>query len=335
MTFGKGIPNDITELREILIETGRIDSSATLTRLTGGVSSIVALVEGTDEPWVVKVPMERLAVPDEWIVDRSRGANEAAILQFLNGGSGPLRCPRPRFFDSNWTILGEELIAGPVPTYKDELLAGNCHLELAGLLGAATAELHRLKPPEALSGDGPRQLFDALRLDPYYRVTAGRSPVHGKCLTELINETVTALPRSLVHGDLTPKNILVTDDGPVFLDWEVVHVGDSAFDLGTITAHLMLKAIRHHPTGGAAPIIEAAGRFWEAYDGPADRARGLRHAGAVMLARLYGKSPVEYLEDRAARLRAQELAEVALAGQMKEFEDMSEVVSNILKNSVR
>ncbi len=326
MTPVDAAPANIDELRDALIEAGRIGQSARLTLLAGGVSSIVVMVQEKDEQWVAKAPLQRLAVADEWIVDRSRGANEATILKFLGGRLGPARIPRLRFFDDDRTILGEDLVTGSAPTYKDELLAGRSRPDVAATLGAAAGELHRLSAPEELCGDEPRRMFDALRLDPYYRVAAERSPSLRGALLALVGETEAVTERSLVHGDFTPKNVLVTSGEPVLLDWEVVHVGDPAFDLATVTAHLMLKAVRTSPTGGFEALVEAGRQFWAAYDGPADRERAFRHTGAVMLARLYGKSPVEYLVDGPARQRAHEVGKRALSGGFEEFEVLAGAV---------
>jgi aminoglycoside phosphotransferase (APT) family kinase protein len=333
MTVADAAPSNLEELRSVLLRQGLIDQSAQLTLLRGGVSSVVAIVAQGDDRWVARAPLERLDVSDEWIVDRSRGENEAAILDFLDGRLGPVRVPRLRFMDAASTIIGEELIEGDAPTYKDELLAGHAHPDVAEALGLATSELHRRTPPAALSGEGPRQLFDALRLDPYYRATSRRVPDLRAPLDALIDDTLAASPRTLVHGDLTPKNVLVTPDGAVLLDWEVVSTGDPAFDLGTVTAHLMLKALRHQPASGVEPLLEASRRFWLSYDGPADRLRGFRHAGGVMLARLYGKSPVEYMPDERSRSRADVVGRRALHGEIADIEAFAEAVRSALSES--
>ena len=101
-----------------------------------------------------------------------------------------------------------------------------------------------------------------------------------------------------MHGDFTPKNVLVTGGPPVLLDWEVIHAGDPAFDLGMLTAHLLLKACLIPALWPARP------RPGRAYRGPADPARAVRHAGAIMLARLWGKSRVEYLTAEPVRVAA-------------------------------
>lgn len=323
-------PLTIEELRSALLEEGRISANALLTPLSGGVSSLVAIVEDQGKRWIAKTPLDQLTVDDEWFVDRSRGTNEAAVLEFLNGALGPVRTPRLLFFDRARTVFGEELFEGPPPTYKEVLFNGDGDPDIGSLLGQATAALHRLDAPTSLSDDEPRQLFDELRLDPYYRATAERCPELKDDLASLIDETLSVSRRCLTHGDLTPKNILIAGDFPVVLDWEVVHVGDGAFDLGTMTAHFVLKALRTNSAGGPRPLLEAARRFWLAYDGPVDRGRGFRHTGAVMLARLYGKSRVDYLNDAAERQRAHDVGARALAGDVDGFESLADLVHTTL-----
>jgi hypothetical protein len=262
MTAGDTGPATFDDLRHHLLVSERIGPTATLTPLTGGVSSLVAVVADGDEMWVVKSPLRRLAVEDEWLVNRERGINEANVLALLEGRIGPADVPRLRFFDAEQTIIG------PPPTYKEEFLEGRTHPDVARALGAATARFHRRSLPESLSGAGRRALFDDLRLDPYYRMTAPRRPEFRPALLTLIEETRAAPMRGPVHGDLTPKNILAGAGPPVIVDWEVVHVGDTAFDLATMTAHFIAKTLRPAPTGGVPALIEAARLFWSAYDGP-------------------------------------------------------------------
>src|SRR5450631_3251613 len=160
------------DLMSALRLTRRVDDSQHMRPLAGGVSALVAVIEGGDDPWVVKAPLGQLSVDDEWLVNRDRGQNEATILDLLKGQLGPVRIPRLLFYDSSLVVLGEEFIAEPTLNYKDELLAGRGHHEVAHSLGVALGVLHRLVPPLDLSGPGPRRLFDELRLDPYYRRAA-------------------------------------------------------------------------------------------------------------------------------------------------------------------
>jgi tRNA A-37 threonylcarbamoyl transferase component Bud32 len=306
-------PADLGALRTALTDSARLRPGGSLRPLRGGVSSAVAVVEDGGPAWVAKMPRGRIAVAEEWYADRSRGGREADALTVLAGRIGPLRVPRLAFVDRDRMVLGMELIAAPARPWKDELLAGRVDLGVAAAIGAGMAALHRVLAPPALAGPDGTALFDALRTGPYYRTTAARVPALGPALHQLIEDSSRARGRGLVHGDLNPKNVLVTSGRPVLLDWEIVHAGDPAFDLGMVVAHLLLKACRVAGAGpGAAAraaLAEAAGAVWRAYDGPADRGLAVRHAGAIMAARVHGKSPVHYLRTGAAVDRA-----IAVAG---------------------
>jgi 5-methylthioribose kinase len=115
--------------------------------------------------------------------------------------------------------------------------------------------------------------------------------------------------RSLVLGDFSPKNILVYKTDLILLDFECAHAGDPAFDLGFFLSHLLLKTIRSasEDAAAAAPFAALATRFWDAYrdrrqlisaaQADLDRRASL-HAAACCLARVDGKSPVEYLDEK-------------------------------------
>ena len=310
----------IDDVVSLLRSRGYLRPEEGVRPLAGGVSALVAVVEGGVEPWLVKTPLSQLRVSDQWLAGRERGANEAAILSVLGGALGPVRIPRLRFFDEESVVLGEEFIPPPALNYKEELLAGRAHREAATQLGQGLAHLHRLSVPGSLRGPGPRRLFDALRLDPYYRTTAERRVELRADLTRLVEETIAVGTPTLVHGDLSPKNVLLTPSAPVLLDWEVVHEGDPSFDRGMMGAHFMLKAILHQARTRTHAVVQAAEGFWRSYDGPAPLDMSIRHAGGVMLARLFGKSPVDYLEDEDSRDRARRIGARALSGDVRDIE---------------
>ena len=119
-------------------------------------------------------------------------------------------------------------------------------------------------------------------------------------------ETTRTTKRVLVHGDFSPKNLLVGPAGPVILDAECAWYGDPAFDLAFVLNHLLLK-------GAWRPQWRA--RYAAAFDALVDAyfahvrwepqaaldARTAALLPALMLARIDGKSPVEYLTDEAVR----------------------------------
>jgi hypothetical protein len=265
---------------------GRIGPDSTVRRLSGGVSSFIAVV---DETWVAKAARQRLDVQAEWTADPARAHREGTILRTLDGSLGPVRVPRVYRMHDHPPILELEWIPPPAANWKAELLAGRVDLAVVEALAAGMAVLHERPVPPELAGPEGAALFDSLRLDPYYRQVAADRPEHADALAMLIADGAGGRPTRLVHGDFTPKNVLVTSGAPVLLDWEVIHAGDPAFDLGMLSAHLLLKACLNTKLRPAARVLA------QAYRGPADPALAVRHTGAIMLARLWGKSPVEYL----------------------------------------
>ena len=284
---------------------GRVGPGNTVRRLSGGVSSFIAVVdeEGGAGAWVAKAARQRLDVQAEWIADPRRAYREGIILQALGRSLGPVRVPEVYRTHDAPPILELEWIGPPAVSWKAELLVGRADLAVVEALAEGMAVLHELPVPPGLAGpDGTdpegAALFDSLRLDPYYRQVAADRPEHAAALAALIADCTDARPARLVHGDFTPKNVLVSGGPPVLLDWEVIHAGDPAFDLGMLSAHLILKACLMPAAWPAARTLARA------YRGPADPARAVRHAGAIMLARLWGKSRVEYLTAEPARAAA-------------------------------
>jgi hypothetical protein len=101
---------------------------------------------------------------------------------------------------------------------------------------------------------------------------------------------------ALVHGDVSPKNILVGPAGPVFLDAECAWYGDPAFDLAFCLNHLLLKGAwvpkRKPPISLASTRLRGAispARTGRATDALEARAASL--LPGLLLARVDGKSP--------------------------------------------
>jgi len=209
------------------------------------------------------------------------------------------------------------------PLWKSQLATGTVDIGFAAQVGSALARIHSTTAGDrdvaaAFANDAQ---FHALRLEPYLLFTADRHPDLGP----VIRETASAIGRSriaLMQGDISPKNILHGPDGPVFLDAETACYGDPAFDLAFCLNHFLLKAVWHPQWRELyAQSFEAmrqaylAGANWEAIPG-IDR-RAARLLPMLFLARVDGKSPVEYLTDAKdkafVRRRARELIESPVA----------------------
>jgi aminoglycoside phosphotransferase (APT) family kinase protein len=174
-------------------------------------------------------------------------------------------------------------------------------IDFASEVGRRLAVIHARTAHDAAiaSRFATDSVFHALRLEPYFHAAARRNPEAASALLALSARTL-GTRMVLVHGDVSPKNILGGPRGPVFLDAECAWFGDPAFDLAFCLNHLLLKCLW---TRAAAPrLLEAferladrylAGATWEPRAELERRTAGL--LSALLLARVDGKSPVEYL----------------------------------------
>jgi aminoglycoside phosphotransferase (APT) family kinase protein len=257
--------------------------------LSGGVSGDVVL---TDEGHVRKQFLPKLKVQMEWLSDPRRVFREIDSLRAWGRIVGPDGVPQVLAVEPESFAYTMTYAEGP--SWKDLLLDGEVRRSIAHELGRRLALVHGRPDAEArraLAGPGT---FPELRVEPYYETVARRHP-DLPIRADFRAET-------LVHGDYSPKNILVHAGGLWVLDHEVAHWGDPAFDLAFMLNHLVIKALIRSD----ARYADAARAFLDAYGpAPALEARTLRHLAVLMLARVDGKSPLAYLSEAdRSRLRA-------------------------------
>ena len=272
--------------------------------LEGGVSNRTVLVQqaGTDG-WVLKQALEQLRVPVAWFSDPARIHREAAGLRALGQFVPPGSVPGFVFEDLRNHILCMEAVPLPHENWKTKLLAGRVVDAELEQFGSLLGTLHRESSTRLgeLEVFRDRQFFESLRLEPYYLYTAERVPAAAPFLERLVAET-RAIGACLVHGDYSPKNVLIRKGRLVLLDHEVIHIGDPAFDLGFSLAHLLSKA-RHVSTSRnvlASGVLRYIGAYraaevpwrWDELEH-----RAAAHTLACLLARVRGRSPLEYLDE--------------------------------------
>lgn len=275
--------------------------------LGGGVSNAVLLVEHEAGRLVLKQSLAKLRVAEEWLSDRDRVFRESRALRELASFLPPGSLPGVLWEDRDNFLFAMEAAPPGAQPWKTALLAGDARPETGAAAGRMLRAMIQagLNRPEWAASFGGEAVFDQLRLDPYYRFTASRHPELAPQLLALI-EAAKGRRVTLVHGDWSPKNLLVHGARVMAIDFEVFHFGDPGFDAAFLLNHLLLKSI-HLPVH-AVRYLEAAQAFWEAAAGAPEwlPRSTLDHLGALLLARVDGKSPAEYLraEDEKSRARA-------------------------------
>jgi 5-methylthioribose kinase len=296
---------------------------ASIHELGGGVSNTVLLVEGeapgsSQKRCVVKQSLAKLRVQDDWRAERRRIFREAEAIQALRPVLGQAAVPQVAYVDrENYLFVMTASPPGSI-MWKEFLLEGRVDRDVARHAGALLALMitSSQRDPWFQTVFEDRTVFDQLRVDPYYRTTAARHPDVRPVIEKLVADSW-QIRSAIVHGDYSPKNMLVWGSNIFLIDFEVVHWGDPAFDAGFLLNHLFLKAF-HHPQ--FCPLYFAAAReFWRELLGGTEKAAlgdfenmTLRHLGALMLARIDGKSPVEYIRDEITRGRVRRFAKCLL-----------------------
>lgn len=282
-----------------------LSESAEAVPLAGGVSSEIYLVRDGSRAFVVKRALEKLKVVDDWRSDPVRNRHEQRYLRFV-GSFLPQAVPEILSGDEERGYFAMEYFGEGFTNWKDALLRGECDPQRARDAMTLLATVHaesRDRPDLAADFDTTAN-FHELRTDPYLLTTARRHPA----LSPFFEEEAARLERTrecLVHGDFSPKNILFGPGRMVLLDCEVAWYGDPAFDVAFLLNHLCLKALHHAPRrqDELRAVFDAAveAYFKPSLQGAGEAAvldcRSARLLLMLMLARIDGKSPAEYLCD--------------------------------------
>jgi len=295
---------DAATIGSYLRERGFIPAGAAVTASArgGGVSNVVLLVEvdGLD-PFIVKQARSRLDVDADWHIDPWRALNEASCLRHLATILPPGSVPSVLFEVPEDTLMATSVAPDGGEIWKAQLLAGEVSATTARRVGEMLAAIHARSAGDTAVRtrfDHPH-LLEQGRIEPYHLTTAAAHPELAPVIEAEVRR-LRATRRTLVLGDVSPKNIFVYPDSVFFFDVEIAHWGDPAFDAAFCLSHLVLKAVAL-PLHAAA-LLDAASAFWTAYAAGVPPWVGhdghvVAELGCLLLARVDGKSPAEYLGD--------------------------------------
>lgn len=301
------------EMQAFLHELGLGESVLAARPLTGGVSSDIWLIETPRERLCIKRALPALRVAAEWRAPTERSAYEYAWMQRVQAVM-PEAVPRLLGRSADGAIFAMAFLdPRDHPLWKDVLLRGEIDADFAGAVGAALAKIHSATAKDAAiaASFASDHIFHAIRLEPYLLATARRHPDIAPQMQSLTERTATT-KRALVHGDVSPKNILMGPAGPIFLDAECAWFGDPAFDVAFCLNHLLLKCIPLPGHAGALlhSFAELTSQYFPRVDWE-DKATLERRCAtllpALTLARIDGKSPVEYIVAESDKQRVRDI----------------------------
>lgn len=295
------------ELQQYLSQhrhTGR-DEPLEIRVLAGGVSNRTVWVKRRNgEAWVLKQALEKLRVTVDWFCSPERVHREALGIRWLENLAPPGSTVPLIFEDHENHIIAMQAVPQPHQNWKTMLLEGNMVDSHFQQFAKILSTIHRKssqKKDELASVFDDRSYFEQLRLEPFYEYPANHMDEAKTFLLDLIDET-RHVQTALVHGDFSPKNILVNNEKLVLLDHEVIHFGDPAFDIGFAMAHFLSKA--HACVANRKKFVEAANVFLLRYfDNVKDQMdssfeeRCVKHSIGCLLARAAGRSTMDYFDD--------------------------------------
>ncbi len=288
-----------------------------ITTLPGGVSNTVLLAESDAHRLVLKQSLGRLRVEQDWFADRTRIHREWAALRALAPHFPPGSLPSVLFEDRPNCLFAMSAAPAGSRSWKSLLMDGRMDIAVAECVAHLEGVMLRASwnSPSWEQAFGDPTNMDQLRLDPYYRATAARLPDLAGFFQQLV---ASCLERrsALTHGDWSPKNFLVDGDRVTAIDFEVIHYGDPSFDAAFLINHLFLKSFRF--PRHAAGLARLALGYWKALVShlPSDAGwfpqATLHHLAGLLLARVDGKSPAEYLDTPDLRRQVREFAREAI-----------------------
>lgn len=287
---------------DYLHRQGWIAGPAEVEALSGGVSNQVLRVTTPTGRFVLKQSRPQLRTRDAWFSDLDRIWREQEVMQALYPHL-PDVVPEVLHVDRASYVYAMSHAPIDAKVWKAELLAGHIDVNLGERVGRVLGRMHQISAERASDFAAFRDhtAYVQLRVDPFYVRVQERCPDVADAIAPIVGEMLSR-KEALCHGDYTPKNMLIHGDGFTLVDYETAHFGDPTMDLGLFLTHLTLKAIRD--SGSAAKLVETMRGFWRGYAAETRwhvvddlEARGVKHLGVCMLARVDGTSPVDYLSE--------------------------------------
>lgn len=286
--------------------------------LTGGVSSDIWRIDTEKGSVCAKRALSKLRVNADWYAPVERNLFEARWLQIAHQVSA---VSAPELLGQHpelGVLVMQYLDPDHYRVWKQALRAGNADSQTAHAMGQVLSRIHSYAAKNShLASEFPTdQIFFEIRLAPYLLAAAERHPKLAHALEALVLQTQNNA-KTLVHGDVSPKNILLGPQGPLLLDAECATWSDPAFDLAFCLNHLLLKCL--WTPASSSDFLNYFEVLTTSYLTSVDwelqsdlEARAARLLPGLLLARVDGKSPVEYVTQEHQREQVRRVASAFL-----------------------
>jgi thiamine kinase-like enzyme len=323
---GFAITNHDT-LKKYLIEKELISESepVEIETLSGGVSGDVVRVSMKGKSLVIKQALEKLKVKADWFSDPRRISTEINCLEVYHQLIAE-HVPELYFHDEENHLYGME--AAPIGSemWKVHLLQGRIDLNIAQKAVRALAQVHDQTANDVKAKERfkDKTIFYELRIEPYFETTMNKHVSLRKYYegaTDILMEEKSAL----VHGDFSPKNILVHGNKILIIDFEVAHFGAPSFDIAFFINHFMLKAVKNKQWSEAYLnaikfMIAEYKRHCARLDWKELEEQSVPMLACLFLARVDGKSPAEYITREEDKLLIRKISSHILLENFHTFE---------------
>lgn len=325
------------ELKQYLRENNIVKPNDTINVdvLAGGVSGDVMKITVPDKTMVVKQALKKLKVKDDWFSDPTRIITEKNCLNVYNNII-PESVPQLYFFDDDNFLYGMECAPEESIMWKTDLLAKRLDFDIAKQVIEALLKIHISTSTDNKTKElfMDKTIFYELRIEPYFETVIKKHPQLSipikNCITIAMEQEI-----ALIHGDFSPKNILVNNHDVFILDFEVAHYGAPAFDLAFFANHFLLKAIKNKDIHESylnmlefmMNIYFSGCTIIEPVQLEKDTVSML---ASLFIARVDGKSPAEYINDETDKQLIRDLSYDILINGKSTFKE----VINMLKQSL-
>ena len=298
-----------------------------------GASSTIIMIIRETEKLVLKQALRRLKVKKEITAPLDRNLREQDCIDLMNSFLEPGIIPEIRFRDRDNCLFVMTSAPDEAIQWKKMLLEGQVDLSIGVKIGQILAKIHNhtANNKKIYEQFKDNSIYILGRIDPCYREIQKAIPELREAMRKIIDGTVTR-QEALCTEDFNPKNTLVKDRKFMLVDHEGAHYGDPSFDVGQFIAHIFLKSIHNWEIKDA--YFDLVQSFWNGYcdeisvwSSKAFEPMVVKHTMAMMLGRVVGKLPVEYLveEDKVV---VKNVTKEGILGSVSCIQDLANIVCN-------